>query len=175
MRAMTAKWRRFRVWAGQSHVWIPGSFIAMFAVIFLANGVMIWTALGTWRGLQTESPWDAGVTYNATLDAQAAQDALGWDVGVAVARVAADQARVRVRLRDAGGAPLAAERVRVGFVRPTQEGYDTTARLAPAGEGVFAGVVAVPLDGLWDVRISAERGADSVHVTRRITLTPDAQ
>lgn len=31
----------------------------------------------------------------------------------------------------------------------------------------------MPLDGIWDLRIAAERGAERFHVTRRVTLTPD--
>lgn len=171
---MKRHWHRWLAWARQSHVWIPGSFVAMFGVVLLANGVMIWTALGTWRGLSTESPWEAGARYNATLDAQAAQDALGWDLDVAVARQTGTTVRVRVALHDAEGAPLAAERVTVGFVRPTHEGYDTTARLSPSGApGRYVGHAEVPLDGLWDLRIAAERGADRLHVTRRVTLHPE--
>ncbi len=154
------------------NVYIPAIFVGFFVVIIAANGAMIWAALGSWRGLQTESPWEKSAKYNATLAAAEAQAALGWQVGLDVVDRGDGQARITVALDDAEGRPLRADRVRVGFVRPTQEGYDTVTELSARQAGRYAAEVSLPLAGVWDLRIAAERGGDALHTTRRITLKP---
>lgn len=154
----------------QPNVWIPGIFFGMFAIIIAANGAMVWAALGTWRGLQTESPWEKSASYNATIDAEAAEAALGWSVGLDVEDRGGGNARVALQLDGPEGKPLHADRVRIGFVRPTQEGYDTITELTPRGAGRYVADVSLPLVGVWDLRISAKRGEDALHTTRRVTL-----
>ncbi|MDZ7712593.1 MAG: FixH family protein [Rhodovibrio sp.] len=94
-------------------------------------------------------------------------------VGRSVGRQPAAQARRRADLssRTTSGQPLNADRVRVGFVRPTQEGYDSLHTLTALGGGKFAKSVQLPLKGLWELRIEAAKGADAYRVSRRITLS----
>lgn len=152
------------------NVWIPSAFVGMFLVIIAANGIMIGVAMGTWRGLQTENAYEKGVAYNRTLENKARERALGWDVAVAADSLGGRRADVEVRLSDGDGAPVHAERVRVGFVRPTQEGYDRVVELSPRGGGRYAATVEVPLPGLWELRVAAERGRDAVHTSKRVTI-----
>jgi len=154
------------------NVYIPALFVGFFLVVFAANGAMIWAALGSWRGLQAESPWEKSAKYNATLATEAAEAALGWQIGLDVVDRGGGEARVAVALDDAEGRPLRVDRVRVGFVRPTQEGYDTVAELTARETGRYAAEVSLPLAGVWDLRIAAERGGDALHTTRRVTLKP---
>lgn len=160
-------------WFKQSHVWIPSAFVAFFAVVFLANGIMIFSALNSWRGLASESPWVKDAGYRGVVDPDAARGGLDWDVGIDVTgRDGGRTAEVAVRLTDAAGKAIEANSVRVGFVRPTDDGYDTMARLRPQGGGVYAATVDLPLPGLWEVRVAARRGEDDVHRTKRVTLRP---
>lgn len=161
-------WQRFK----NPNVWIPSAFVGFFAVVFLANGIMIWSALGTWRGLQTESPWAENAPYEGKVDEAASRDGLDWQVGIDVTANGGRNADVAVTLRDAAGKAIEANRVRVGFVRPTDDGYDTMARLMPRGGGVYKANLDLPLAGLWEVRVAAERGDVEVHRRKRVTLTP---
>jgi nitrogen fixation protein FixH len=161
-------WQRFK----NPNVWIPSAFIGFFLVVFLANGIMIWSALGTWRGLQTESPWQKEAAYKGIVNPEAAREGPDWDVGLDVTQAGSRVAEVAVTLRDAAGKPLEANSVEVGFIRPTNEDYDTLARLRPQGRGTYAGRVELPLAGLWEVRIAVERGQESVHTSQRVTLEP---
>ena len=160
-------------WFKQSHVWIPSAFVAFFAVVFLANGIMIFSALNTWRGLASESPWVKDAGYKGVVDPDAARGGLDWRVGIDVTgHDGGRRAEVAVRLTGGSGKPVEANRVRVGFVRPTDDGYDTTARLQPQGGGVYRARVDLPVPGLWEVRVAAERGSDSIHRSKRVTLQP---
>ena len=158
-------------WFKQPNVWIPGCFFAMFFVIFAANATMIGMALGSWRGLVTTDAYNKGVAYQQAIEAEQREQALGWSVDLSVDSPQPKRADVLVSVTDDQGQPLAADRVRVGFVRPTQEGYDSLHTLTALGGGKFAKSVKLPLKGLWELRIEAKKGADVVRESRRITVS----
>ncbi len=60
-------------------------FISFFAVVFAANGVILYEALATRTGIVAEEPYIKGLKYNQRIDAEAQQAALGWTLDVAVA------------------------------------------------------------------------------------------
>lgn len=167
---MKSSVNRFGATLRRPNVWIPAIFFGMFAVIIAANGTMVFVAMNTWRGLQTENAYEKGVAYNQALEARDRQVALGWDLGVEVKTPGGQHANVRIALADAQGAPLIADRVRVGFVRPTQEGYDSIHELTGHGDGTYSASADLPLPGLWELRIVAEKGANALHETRRIMV-----
>jgi nitrogen fixation protein FixH len=163
--------RRAVRWFKQPNVWIPSCFFGMFFVIFAANAAMVGVALDSWRGLVTTDAYDKGVAYQQAIEAEKREQALGWSVDLSVDSPQPKRADVLISLTDDQGQPLDADRVRVGFVRPTQEGYDSLHTLTALGGGKFAKSVELPLKGLWELRIEAEKGADAYRVSRRITLT----
>jgi nitrogen fixation protein FixH len=160
-------WRWFR----RPNVWIPACFFAMFAVVIAVNATMILVGMSSWRGLVTTDAYEKGVAYNKAIQAEAREDALGWTVDLAVDSPAPRTAEVTVALSKPDGSPLYADRVEVGFVRPTQAGYDSVHRLTALGGGRFGKTVELPLPGLWELRIAAQKGGDAVRVSRRITVT----
>jgi nitrogen fixation protein FixH len=163
--------RRLVRWFKQPNVWIPSCFFGMFFVIFAANAAMVGVALDSWRGLVTTDAYDKGVAYQRAIEAEKREEALGWSIDLSVEHPRPKRADVTVSVTDDRGRPLDADRVRVGFVRPTQEGYDSLHTLTALGGGKFAKSVQLPLKGLWELRIEAEKGRDAVRVSRRITVT----
>jgi nitrogen fixation protein FixH len=159
-------------WFKQSNVWIPTAFVTFFAVVFLANGIMIWSALNSWRGHTSERPWIKDAAYKGVIDPDSARGGLDWDVGVEVTPDGARRSNVAVTLRTADGAPVRAKRVRVGFVRPGDDGYRDTAYLVPQGDGVYAASVAVAPSGMWKVRIAADKGDDALRRSKQVILDP---
>ena len=157
-------------WFKQSNVWIPTAFIGFFALVFVANGIMIWSALDSWRGHTSERPWIKDAAYKGVIDPDSARGGLDWDVGLEVTPGEAQRSDVAVTLRTADGAPVRAKRVRVGFVRPGDETYRATAYLVPRGDGVYAGSVGVPATGLWKVRIAADKGEDTMRRSKQVML-----
>nr|WP_276570083.1 FixH family protein [Rhodovibrio salinarum] len=158
-------------WYKQPNVWIPSCFFGMFLVIFVANGTMIGVGMGSWRGLVTDDAYDKGLVYQQAIEAEQREDALGWSVDLSVEHPQPKRVDVRISLTDDQGQPLQADRVQVGFVRPTQEGYDSVHTLDALGGGTFGKTVDLPLKGLWELRIEAEKNGKAVRVSRRITVT----
>ena len=123
--------------------------VGFFAVMLAANAAMVATAFSSWTGLATNRAYERGRAYNRTLEAQRAQDALGWQGAVAL-----EAGRVRVTLADAQGAPLDGAHVTVLLVRPVEAGRDVELNLGAEGGGRYAAPVALA-PGQWEARVEA--------------------
>ena len=140
--------------------WIPYSFFGFFAVIFLANGIMLYFALGTWTGLTTESAFQDGLAYNDRLAERERQRALGWQVSFQAVPDGPGHVVFDLQIDDERGVPVTAADVAVSLTRPTHEGHDFTAELSHRGGGRYAGEADLPLPGQWqlDLVIDEPRG-----------------
>lgn len=143
--------------------WIPWAFVGGFAVVFAANAIMVTFAMSSWTGLDTRDAYRKGLAYNSTLAAERRQAALGWR-GAAVWR----DGRLTVNMTDGHGEPLTAATIRADFIRPTVEGHDVSIDLREIGGGRYAAAVALPLDGLWDVRVVVRRSAETFQINQRL-------
>jgi nitrogen fixation protein FixH len=47
--------------------WIPWIFVGFFAVTIAVNGTMVWFAMHSWTGLETEHHWQEGIAYNSAI------------------------------------------------------------------------------------------------------------
>lgn len=131
--------------------WIPWLFVGFFGFVLVANGVMIWLALSTWTGLETEGAYERGLAFNDELEAARAQAALGWTVDLEVEAGGPGPAEVRLEARDRFGSFVRDAKVRVRLVRPTHAGDDVDLPLAHGTGGTYAAAVDLPLPGQWDV------------------------
>lgn len=152
--------------------WIPWIFVGMFAVIIAVNGTMVSIALSSWTGLTTRNHYLEGLAYNQRLAAVEAQEALGWALSVAAAAPGDSRLQLTVAASDAAGAPLYADHLRIGFVRPTHEGHDFELTLQPRGAGRFETEVEMPLPGVWDLRLLLVRGHDGYQASERVFVKP---
>lgn len=150
--------------------WIPWAIVAFFAVVAAVNLVMIWLAISTWPGLETDRAYEEGLAYNRTLDAKARQDALGWQGEITGRITAGFDAELTLRVRDADGAPLTGAVAVVRLLRPTSEGHDLVADLHELGAGSYRAAVTLPLAGIWDAEVTVVRGEDRWVAQRRLTL-----
>lgn len=147
--------------------WYPWIFVAGFAIVLCVNATMIYFATSTFNGLETADPYEKGVAYNKEIAAADAQASLGWsgDFAVTGVRPAASgegrQAAVRFKIQDKDAAPVDGLRVIAELRRPTQAGMDQKVELLASAPGEYAAVAAVPLPGLWDVRVVARRNVGS--------------
>lgn len=144
--------------------WYPWIFVAGFAVVIVVNGFLIFFATSTFNGLETSNPYERGVAYNKEIAAADAQTALGWTAEFALTGVKSIEgqdgrkAALRLRLRDRDAAPVDGLTIVATLRRPTQAGLDQTVELLPGAPGEYGAVATVPLAGLWDIKIVAERG-----------------
>lgn len=150
--------------------WYPYIFVAAFMVVLLVNVTMAYFATSTFSGLATENPYEKGLAYNRTLEAQRQQDAMGWTVDVQVDPAANHGAGITIVYRDQTGKPVDGMMVRAQFIRPTAKGHDREVALAPVGPGTYATHQELPMSGVWDMDVAAKGAAASYQLSRRIVV-----
>ena len=161
---------------GRSGRWIPGVFVAGFLVMLTANAALVYLALDSFSGLETEGAYRRGVTYNAALAAAREQTERGWRVALdADPLPAADGGPGRAldlaaTFADRAGWPLGDLSVRALLVRPTHAGYDLEVALPHLGAGRYGARAVLPLPGQWELRLVAGRGAETWQTSRRLHL-----
>ncbi len=58
------------------------------------------------------------------------------------------------------------------FIRPTEAGHDVALEVPHIHAGVYRAEAALPLAGVWDLRLVAQSGGDTYRVNRRVYLEP---
>jgi nitrogen fixation protein FixH len=140
--------------------------LGFFGVVIGVNGVMIALAIGTMPGLENDKPYQAGVAYNAEIEAARAQAARRWTVASHINRDAHGRATVSVNARDASGAPIDGLTVAVRLLRPTDQRGDRIMALSEREPGAYEGEAAGVAAGAWDVEIDAGRAAERLFRSR---------
>ncbi len=139
---------------------IPWYFVAFFVVLFLVDGTMVTIALRTHTGLVTEHPYEKGLAYNDTVQAEEKQKALGWKSDIRY-----ENGTLFFDVKDAAGKELVTDTATANFLRPTQAGMDFSAALK---DGKAA--VTFPAKGLWEVRVQATIGEQEYQHSKRIVV-----
>jgi nitrogen fixation protein FixH len=152
--------------------WIPWAFVAFFGIVLAANAIMIFAALDTWPGLETEQPYQRGLAHDAALRAAAAQAALGWHVDFAFEQTGQRTGAVRLDLTDRFGNMLRDAKVRLAFVRPTQGGHDVALDLPHHYGGRYLDEIELPLAGQWEARVYIVAAGGEYRLRQRLYLEP---
>lgn len=143
--------------------------LVFFGVIFAVNGVMIYAALSTLSGTDTDSAYQAGLQYEQEVARAQAQDARHWQVDANLTPSAAGE-RVDLSARDSAGQPLSGVDASLTFERPTDRRLDRSVVLAEDGAGRFHGSAQLAA-GQWDVVIELTRGGAQMFLSKnRVVL-----
>jgi nitrogen fixation protein FixH len=134
--------------------------LGFFGIVIGVNGVMMALAIGTMPGLENEKPYQAGVAYNAEIEAARAQAGRHWTVASHVARDVLGRATVRVDAHDAKGAPVGGLTVAVRLLRPADQRGDRAIALGEREPGIYEGDATGVGPGAWDVEIEAARASE---------------
>jgi len=134
--------------------------VAFFAVVIGVDAGFLVAAYRSHPGQVAPRPYEAGLIYNAELERQRAQAALGWRAGAA-----ARPAGLEVVMQGPDGVPLAGLRVSATLQRPATEQGRTELVLTESAPGVYA--ADHPLSGAWDVRIETADTAGRTFVAER--------
>jgi nitrogen fixation protein FixH len=145
--------------------YIPWLFVAGFAVVVAVNGIMIWLAIGSFSGLYTPGAREQGLHYNDVVAEQKERDALGWKVD---ASWNAGAQRVEVALRHADGSSLSGANIEAALVRPAEKRAPVPVAMRETGNGHYAGDVALPARGNWDLEIEVAADGHRFGFTRRM-------
>lgn len=149
----------------QKSLW-PKAIVASFAVIFAVNGFFIYMAVSGFDGLVEDNYYEKGLHYNDALQ-QAKR--LGWKIELSftddLKTVAANKAKVVIF--DPKGEPVSGVKVRIALSRPATSKFDSKFELVPSG-CAYHGTVSIPVSGLWDMKVTAEKGTDRIEKIFRV-------
>lgn len=147
-------------------------FIGFFAIVFAANGLMIYQAVSTFGGLDTDDAYRKGLAYNERIAAAAAQTELGWRDRL---DYVSDARHLRVSFTDATGAAVGGLTVTVEMQRPATNRYDQKLFLTQTGPDTYEADVSELESGWWTVNVHAHRGGQDTALyesRRRVWITP---
>jgi nitrogen fixation protein FixH len=142
--------------------------IGFFATIVAVDGFMIYKALSTFGGIETDDAYRKGVDYNKSIAKDAKQAQLGWSDEI---KVVGSPQRLQVALRHGAGA-IVGKRVVAAVGRGATDRYDVTINLVETSPGVYEAALPVAGGGTWLVDLSAYDDASStepVYQARRRT------
>lgn len=149
----TSAWRFF-----------PLAIVGGIGLTVAVNMAMVWSAVATFPGKAGRDGFELSNRYNAVLDREARQAALGWTV-----RAQADaKGRPVLTVTDASGQPFATARVEAIASRPLGAEQATALAFTDHGAGRFVADQPLGLSGQWDLAITASTGGRAVTVTRRV-------
>jgi len=123
--------------------------LSFFAVMFLANGIFVYYAIGTFNGIETTDAYRKGLNYNKRIALDAEQTARGWKQ---VARYDAASRQLVVEVKSRQGRNIAGLRITAEIRRPVNDSQD---QLVPLLETKTARYTA-PVDlapGRWTVSV----------------------
>lgn len=148
--------------------------LGCFSVVLLANATLVYFALTSWTGLETEQHYVKGLTYNNNLEGAKRQQALGWQANLDAKFEDGENiaGTLQIEFVDRDGHSLSDLDVRVVTTRPTHDGYDQEFNVIHVGNGFYRGAFSLPLRGQWNFRILARRGDDDFQRVERI-VTPN--
>lgn len=127
---------------------VAAGVVAFFVLVIAVDMSFLVTAYRTHPGQVEAKPYETGLIYNAELERQREQAALGWRAG------AEAQGRdIQVLLRDRDGKPLSGLTVSALLQRPATEQGRAELTLKETAPGLYEAPVG--LSGAWDATIEA--------------------
>ena len=137
--------------------------LTFFGIVIAVNVAFVHFALDSWTGLTDHDSYRTGLSWNRTLERDAAQKALGWSTDVETRLAEPDVAgggrafEVTLTIRDRAGHPVTGL-VFAGEARhPVLEADDRPLSFADAGAGVYKGSAVLPSAADWELVLVATR------------------
>ena len=134
--------------------------VVFFGVVMSVNGVMIYEALSTMTGVDTDSAYQAGRMFERDVAMAKAQVSRHWRVDAQVTPLSSDT-RLEVTARDEAGRPLTGMQASATFQRPTDRRLDRDVELVEESPGKFRGSAEITA-GQWDLVIEISRHGEQL-------------
>jgi nitrogen fixation protein FixH len=129
--------------------------IVFFGIVAVVNAIMMTAAISTLSGLDSDSPYEAGLAFDQEIAASRAQQALHWQVDAKV-ETQDGKTRVEITALGADGAPLPGLSANASLAHPTDRHLDRDLPVTQDRPGHFFGVTGTAL-GQWDLVIELSR------------------
>jgi nitrogen fixation protein FixH len=141
-------------------VW-PLAIIGLLVLSAAGNVLLVVTAVGDPSFAVERDYYRKALAWDRTAGQRDRSDALGWSARAQLSAASADQAQLDVWLEDDHGRPLAGARVAVEAFHNARARDVHVATLSPREAGRYVALVPSARRGLWEVRLTAERGGDT--------------
>lgn len=151
--------------ARPSDRFIPWYIVLLFVAQTFLFAWFIYIAKTTHTGLVTEQAYEKGLDYNATIEKDEAQAALGYS-----SVITKDGDRIILTLKDNAGKGVTAAKTTLWLYRPVQDGTDLSLDMTETAVGEYVAVVQVPKKGLWEVRIHAQTDKGPYQASKRVVF-----
>ena len=146
---------------------IPWYFVGAFVLLFIINGIMVYTAVSTGTGVVTDKAYERGLAYNDFLAAQEAQQQRGWQ-----GEVRYEAGQLVFNLKDKDGTALTGATVKAQIIRPVQAGMDFNLELTEAEPGRYVAAASFPQPGLWTGYIDAQWQGQPYRQAQDLVIKP---
>ncbi len=145
----------------------PWIVAAGMAVVVAVNIGMVTAALHTFPGKAPGGEgFDLSNRYNAVIDRANDRAALGWTIGAEADR----GGHPVLNLTDAAHAPLARARIVATADRPLGAAMQTRVEFNETTPGHYAGDIALPAQGQWELQLTIAAAGHDIAATRRIVV-----
>jgi nitrogen fixation protein FixH len=152
---MKSMWRFFPLWVA-----------AGLGLVVVVNAGMVYAALHSFPGQAGEEDFALSNHYDAVLDREQREAALGWTV-VALTDATG---RPEVTLTDRSGAPLNGASVAASAERPLGAPQRRALAFREATPGHYVASGALPAPGQWELTLSASYEGHDIAATRRVIV-----
>jgi nitrogen fixation protein FixH len=129
--------------------------LSFFGVVTGVNVVMIYEALSTIRGVETDSAYQAGRMFEQDVAKLKAQDSRHWQVDARL-KAAPYGTTLELVARDEAGRVVTGMSAAARFERPTDRGLDHSMALTEQSPGQYQGKAELS-PGQWDLVIEISR------------------
>lgn len=145
--------------------------IVFFGVMFVANGLLVYYALGTFSGGDRPDPYRSGLNYNETIAEAERQAALGWRTDFAYD---ASAERLTLRFADEAAVPVSGLILAATLTRPATDQQDRNLAFREVSQGVYVSDVALAPGG-WVLSVvsSAHAGGEPLYRLKRRLFVED--
>ena len=150
---------------------VLAAMMAFFGVVFAVNGVMAYSALSTFSGLDGDDAYRRGLAYNATVAEAEQQERLGWTASLQL-----QPDVLRVRISNKAGQPATHLSVSGMLGRPATDRQDQPMSFLEVGPGIYEAPSGHAGPGSWIASILAvsqnDGGAGAFRLKERLWLIP---
>ena len=136
--------------------------VGFFLIITAVDAFMIYKAVSTFGGVETDDAYRKGLQYNQRIADERMQSGLGW---TEQAQIEAATGELKVAIKDRDGNPVEGLDLRALVGRPATNAQDRTVSLTPVASGVYVAALGDIEPGTWIATLSAAKsGADGTPV-----------
>lgn len=146
---------------------------AFFGAMLLANGLFLYFALSTFNGLENPNAYQDGINYNARIEAERRQAALGWTHEVTLS----GDGRLALTMKDRKGNALSGLKISGTIMRPASDRFTRELAFQETAPGVYAAQVDGIGSGNWITALSvadSAAGAEAIYrLKERLWFKPN--